>query len=398
MAKKKKQSIPMTASERIEEKFGGKWERAGKSILNIQPAVPTGSLLLDEAIGECKGWPEGSTIEAYGPQHSGKTLMGYLAIAASQRKHPEREHLIIDAENQFKFQARWARDLGVDVERLFVKPVSSAEEAFDIMEMAILGDVDLDENGYVKKINKPGNFGVIMIDSVTQLVPLEMVHKKMDQSLRMASLASAMSQGLKKTTSAMVTAQSPTIMFFINQIRADPNKMFGSPETRTGGNALPFYATIVLRVAKVWESEERDDRGKIVSHRTRLKFEKNKAGSLPADAIEFKINYDGSGIDNDDEMFGVGELNGIIDNVKRGYYNVVKPGTRELVDENIKNFRKKEFPEVIAQHPHIKDMIQKYIDEGEIYIEDDGMMDSEKEKIAKAKERKEKEEKEEKQQ
>ncbi|HUS49882.1 MAG TPA: hypothetical protein VMZ91_06935, partial [Candidatus Paceibacterota bacterium] len=259
-------------------------------------------------------------------------------------------------------------------------------------------DVDLDENGYVKKINKPGNFGVIMIDSVTQLVPLEMVHKKMDQSLRMASLASAMSQGLKKTTSAMVTAQSPTIMFFINQIRADPNKMFGSPETRTGGNALPFYATIVLRVAKVWESEERDDRGKIVSHRTRLKFEKNKAGSLPADAIEFKINYDGSGIDNDDEMFGVGELNGIIDNVKRGYYNVVKPGTRELVDENIKNFRKKEFPEVIAQHPHIKDMIQKYIDEGEFYIEDDGMMDSEKEKIAKAKERKEKEEKEEKQQ
>ena len=130
----KKNAIVMSASQRIEEKFGGKWQSAGKLILNVPPSIPTGSLLLDEAIGDCKGWPEGSIIEAYGPQHSGKTLMGYLTIAASQRKHPDRDHLIIDAENQFKFQAIWAQKLGVDVEKLYVKPVSSAQEAFVLME------------------------------------------------------------------------------------------------------------------------------------------------------------------------------------------------------------------------------------------------------------------------
>ncbi len=398
MAKKQKKIIPMTAAERIEEKFGGAWGEAGESMLDIQPSVKTGSLLLDEAIGECKGWPEGSIIEAYGPQHSGKTLMGYLAIAASQKMHPERDHLIIDAENQFKFQARWAQSLGVDVKRLYVKPISSAEEAFDIMEMAVLGDVELDENENVKKIIKPGNFGVIMIDSVTQLVPLEMVHKKMDENLRLASLAAVMSHGLKKVTSAMVSAESPTIMFFINQIRSNPNQNFGNPETRTGGNALPFYDTITVRVAKVWESEERDERGKIFSHRTRVKFEKNKAGSLPADPIEFKINYDGSGIDNDDEMLGVAEINGFVGKVNKGYYNVLKPGTNELFDENIKNFRKKEFPEIIEKYPNVKKVIEKYISDGEFYIEDDGSMDSDKEQKAKQREQKSKEEKETKQQ
>jgi len=169
--------------------------------------------------------------------------------------------------------------------------------------------------------------------------------------------------------------------------------MFGNPETRTGGNALPFYDTITIRVAKVWESEQRDEKGKIISHRTRIKFEKNKAGSLPADPIEFKINYDGGGIDNDDEMFGVAELNGIVAKVKRGYYNVVKPGTDELFDENIKNFRKKEFPEVIEANNHVKEMIQKFIADGEFYIQDDGMMDTDKEKRAKQKEKEAREEK-----
>ena len=137
----------LTAAERIQEKFGGKWEKAGTKILKPPSSIPTGSLLLDEAIGDCKGYPEGAIVEAFGPQHSGKTLMGYLAISASQKAHSDRDHLIIDAENQFKFQALWAQQVGVDVEDLYISPAPSAEEAFDKIEMAILGDVDLDKDG-----------------------------------------------------------------------------------------------------------------------------------------------------------------------------------------------------------------------------------------------------------
>lgn len=359
----------LSAAERIEQKFGGKWEKAGSSILKPPASISTGSLLLNEAIGDCKGYPEGSVIECYGPQHSGKTLMGYLAIAQSQRQHPNREHLIIDAENQFKYQSRWAQQLGVDVENLYVKPVTSGEEAFDMIEMAILGDVQLNSEGEVVKVVEPGNFGIIMIDSVTQLVPLELIHKGMDESQRMASVAAMMSKGLKKILSAMVIANSKTILFFINQTRMNPNTRYGgNPESRTGGTALPFYDTISFRVSKIRKSEERDERGKIFAHQAKIKFDKNKAGGLPANPIVIRIRYDGTGIDQDAELFSVAEMNGIVKEFKRAKFNIVKPGTDdELFDETIENFKKDDFKSVLEQHPNVKDLIYDFINKGKFY-------------------------------
>lgn len=362
----------LTAAERIQEKYGGKWEKAGRGILKAPLAIPTGSLLLDEAIGDCKGYPEGSIIEAFGPQHSGKTLMGYLTIAASQKVHSDRDHLLIDAENQFKFQALWAQQVGVNVANLFVSSVSSAEEAFDKIEMAILGDVEMDKEGNIKKINKPGNFGVIMIDSVTQLVPLEVVHKAIDESTRLASLAAVMSTGLKKVVSAMSTVQSKTILFFVNQTRANIGQLFGNKEVRTGGNALPFYDTIAMRVAKVNKSEERDNKGKIFAHQVKLKIEKNKAGQIPADPIVFRLRYDGTGIDTDFELFNVAEMNGLVDHdlEKKRSFNFFKPETDELIDSSIEPFKKDDFSDVLKNHPKIKEMIMKFIKEGSFYSSD----------------------------
>lgn len=356
----------LSAAQRIEEKFGGKWQKAGQSILEKHPSIPTGSLKLDEALGVCKGIPEGAILEIYGPEHSGKTLMGYLAISAAQKKYPDRDNLLIDAERCFQFQAPWAKQVGVNVTDLFVSPVISAEECFDKLEMAILGDVELDKDGEVIKVIKPGNFAVILVDSVTQLTPLEIINKEMDESKRMASLASVMSTGLKKLVSAMTRADSKTIVIFINQIRANPNQMFGNPETRTGGKALAFYDTIIWRVSKVKDSTERDSKGLICAHQVKVKFEKNKAGQLPAEPVVFKLRYDGSGIDNDFELFDIAEKNGLIIKV-RGGYNLVKPGTEELIIED--KFKVEEFGDVLKENPNIKNMILNFLKEGKFYSE-----------------------------
>jgi len=361
----------LSAAERIEKKFGGTWEKAGNGILKPPASISTGSLLMDEAIGDCKGYPEGSVIEIYGPQHSGKTLMGYITIGQSQKKHPDRDHLIIDAENQFKFQSRWAQQLGVDVPSLFVKPVISGEEAFDIICMAILGDVRLNKDGEVTEVVKPGNFGVIMVDSVTQLVPLEMIHKGMDQSQRMAAVAAMMSRGLKKVLSAMVLANSKTIIIFINQTRMNPNaaKFHMNPEQRTGGTALAFYDTIAFRVSKVKKSEERDSTGKIFAHQAAIKFDKNKAGGLPADPIIIRIRYDGTGIDQDAELMSVAEINGLVQEFKKGKFNFVKPGTEELLDESIENFKRDDFGTILNEYPKMKEVIYDFIKKGKFYTE-----------------------------
>jgi len=177
---------------------------------------------------------------------------------------------------------------------------------------------------------------------------------------------------LKKILSAMIIANSKTIIFFINQTRMNPNAKYGAnPESRTGGTALPFYDTISFRVSKVRKSEERDASGRIFAHQAKIKFDKNKAGGLPADPIIIRIRYDdnaGNGIDNDAELMSVAEINGIVKEVKRGKYNVFKPGTEDLFDSSIDNFRRDDFRTVIEKNQAVKDMIYKFIREGKFYV------------------------------
>lgn len=359
----------LSAAERIQAKYGMKWDEVDDDIFTPPPSLSTGSLLLNQAIGDCLGYPEGSVIEIFGPQHSGKTLMGFLAIAEAQKQWEDRQCIIIDAEKQFRFQSRWAQKLGVQKKNLLVCPTNSAEQAFDLMEMAILGDVELDKDKHVKKVVEPGNIGLILVDSVANLVPLEEIHKSMDQSTRLAALAAAMGRGLRQITSAMVTAESKAIIIFINQTRTDPNIMFGSKETRTGGKALAFYNTIAFRAAKVNKSEERDDRGLVTSHQMKIKFDKNKAGDMPSEAIVIKVNHDGTGVDQNFELFSVALNNGIIDEVKKGRYLFVDKDGNSL-DESIKSFYKSDFDSVLEKHPNMRQKIMDLIQKGYICTED----------------------------
>src|SRR5206468_11513973 len=49
------------------------------------PAIPTGALSLDAALG-VGGFPRGRVIEIYGPESSGKTTLALHGIAESQRR------------------------------------------------------------------------------------------------------------------------------------------------------------------------------------------------------------------------------------------------------------------------------------------------------------------------
>jgi len=376
--KKEKGTIVTTAAAIIKKRFGREILPSGKRYDKLPSAISTGSILLDNAIGNVKGYPLGSIIEVFGWEGAGKTLMLYLAIAEAQRRFPDKPCVLIDAERQFQFQAEWARAVGVDTSKLIVLQCSTAEEAFDMMHALILGEHEADKKtGEVTRVINPGKYAIIGIDSVTQLVSIVDATKNMGDSRVRGSQASAIGLGLKKVTSAMARSDvdSQTILFFINQLRKNPNKHFGNPEYRTGGNALPFYDTVALKVAKVWKSEERDENGNILSHGVKVTFEKNKAGSMPEDAICFTLMHDGTGVNNEQELFDVALMNGVVkelaeDEKGKVRYNIfLASGEKAFPD--IKDFSKRKFNTILEEHPEIREKINSFISDKKIFKKKD---------------------------
>jgi len=379
--KKGKGSVIVSAAALIKSRFGRDIVFAGQKYTKLPKAISTGSILLDNALGPCKGYPFGSVIEVFGWEGAGKTLMLYLAIAEAQRKYPDRPCVLIDAERQFQFQAAWAAKVGVDITKLIVIPVSTAEEAFDIVHALILGDHEVDKkSGEVIKVIKPGNYAIIGFDSVTQLVSMTDATKEMGESRQRGTQAVAIGLGLKKVTSAMARSDvdSETILFFINQLRKNPNKMFGNPEYRTGGNALPFYDTIAFKVAKVYDSEERDDNGEILSHGVKITFEKNKAGSMPEEAVCFTLMHDGTGVNNETELFDVAVMNGLVKEIqveKKGKviirFNVFDPETGDKMFDDVKDFSKRSFNQLLEDRPELKEKVMSFISDRKIFKKKD---------------------------
>ena len=70
--------------KQIEKLFGkGTVMRLGDREAVDVDAIPSGSLLLDEALG-VGGYPKGRIIEIFGPESSGKTTLALHAIAECQ--------------------------------------------------------------------------------------------------------------------------------------------------------------------------------------------------------------------------------------------------------------------------------------------------------------------------
>jgi RecA/RadA recombinase len=233
---KEKKSIIINAANIIRERFGRSIEVSGDKYKKSIEAISSGSILLDNSIGTCKGYPRGSTIEVFGWEGAGKTLLLYLAIAEAQKKYPDEPCVLIDAERQFEFQAAWAEKVGVDISKLIVLKCSTAEECFDMIHALVLGEYEADKKtGEVLKVINPGKYAIIGVDSVTQLVSTVDSVKQLGDSRQRGSQASAIGLGLKKVTSAMARSdvESKSILFFINQLRKNPNQMFGCMHAST---------------------------------------------------------------------------------------------------------------------------------------------------------------------
>src|SRR5574344_823058 len=113
---KAKEAALEDAIKSIEKAYGkGAVMRLGEQPHVDVDVIPSGSLLLDQALG-VGGFPRGRIVEIYGPESSGKTTLALEIVAQAQKKGGRAAY--VDAEHAI--DPEYAAKLGVDIDELIL--------------------------------------------------------------------------------------------------------------------------------------------------------------------------------------------------------------------------------------------------------------------------------------
>ncbi len=234
------------------------------------------------------GYAEGRIIEIDGWESSGKTTVALLAVAAAQKKYPNKRVAYIDGENALDLI--YARQLGVDTDALILSQPDNMESGYQTIELLV----------------KTGEISAVVFDSVAGTITAKELEGEIGETTAMGVKAKLMSQAMPKF-SALFNG-TKTTGFWINQFREKIGVMFGSPITTPGGNALKFTASV--RIETRQSTKEKDADGDINAIKIKAKCIKNKTAA-PFKECEYNIIF-GVGIDKLQEIVDYGEALGII--------------------------------------------------------------------------------------
>lgn len=306
----------------IEKAYGkGSVMRLGERPHVDVDAIPTGSILLDQALG-VGGYPKGRIVEIYGPESSGKTTLALEAIAQAQLKGGRAA--FIDAEHAI--DPEYASKLGVDIDELILSQPDSGEQALEICEM----------------LASSGAIDIIVVDSVAALVPQAELDGVMSDN-QVGLQARLMSKGMRKI--AGILNKTGTVVIFINQLREKVGVIYGNPETTTGGRALKFYASIRIDIRRAEAIKSGSD---IVGNSVKVKIVKNKVAP-PFKSCTIDMIF-GQGISKTGELLDLGEE-----------YNLLKKsGNWYEIDGNKIGNGREASKTYLKEHPEVaKDLEEK---------------------------------------
>lgn len=223
---------------------------------NVKYCIDTGNLAINYSCSGkfvTGGVPGGRIIEAYGPEASGKSLIGSNVMYGGQRMGAW--VILLDCENASngEFMKKVSH---LNLNEVVRHAPSSLERAFRTIH--VVTNKIREREKELKLERKPIIF---VFDSLT-VPPCERELKEnnlpMDFSVtewkkivgrqeQPGERARVISAEMRKLQ-AMVAKEDVTV-YLINQTRDKIGVMYGSPETTPGGNAVKFYASLRIRTA-----------------------------------------------------------------------------------------------------------------------------------------------------
>lgn len=300
--------------ELIKKKYGtgAIADFSGKNTHKIE-SISTGSISIDKAL-EISGIPRGRITEIFGDSGTGKTSLA-AHIASEAQKNGELV-AYLDLENAVS--TKYFTNLGVNVEdpnKFMLCQSNSAEEALDIVEMLV----------------KSGEVGLIVIDSVSALIPEAEVNSDVsDQNIGLQ--ARLMSKSMRRLSPMLMN--SKTCVVFINQIRSNIGGYGHAPATTTsGGRALKFYASLRLELARIGQIKAGVDT--VIGSRIKCKVVKSRVSS-PFQEVLYDIIF-GEGISKEREIIELGTENGLI---KKGgaWFTYISDSGEEIKTQGVEKF------------------------------------------------------------
>ena len=244
--------------------------------------IPSGCVILDLVLGG--GWPLGRIANIVGDKSTGKTLLAIEACANFVAKYPKGK--IWYRETEAAFNEDYAAALGMPVER-----IDFGDQAFRTVE-----DIFKDMQACIKECSGPkAQPGLYIIDSLDALSDKAEMEREIDKASYGATKAAQISELFRRLNQDV--SQAHICVLIISQIRDKIGAMFGEKTTRSGGRALDFYASQVIKLAhlKTLVVTARGQK-RPTGVRIKAKCVKNKVGLMGREC-EFIIRF-GFGIES----------------------------------------------------------------------------------------------------
>lgn len=261
--------------------------------------ISTGSLLLDASITNSyvgkDGKPRlgivgGKIMSLSGQESTGKSILAAHILKNAQKMNAFCAY--IDGEQAVN--KKLFSDIGVDFskEKLVYSENNVVEKNFQMIEKIM---------EKIASSKYPDRLGVVVWDSLASTTTLdEMDAEYGDKSY--GFLAKRVSEGFRKIIRNLRKFNISLIV--TNQLRQNMKMKnpYDDPFIEPGGNALPFYSSLSLRLLKPTKGDRiLNAKGQQIGTNIKVRFKKNRYGP-PQEDLKFGL-YFGRGIDDDTNLY-----------------------------------------------------------------------------------------------